>query len=127
MTMKFYIVLIIVIFPSFCFSQETELTPEQCRKDVVCWGLENIVDAIVNCNPEIEKQAKYSFKWTDSWLEQEYSRYSWGETKDVINYYGDTLKFQNGFGAWQNVIYVCQFDTVKKIVLKVGVEAGRLP
>ena len=40
--------------------------------------------------------------------------------------FGDKLKFQNGFGAWANVIYMCVYDMKNKEVVRVGAEAGRL-
>ena len=39
---------------------------------------------------------------------------------------GDKIMLQNGFGAWQNYVYVCTFDTQKEEVVDLRLGPGRL-
>lgn len=99
-----------------------------CRADVKCWGSKNMVDASVYCREPIEKLAKYSHEWTDGWLGAKFSRYRLNDAQPgVVTYIGDKIKFQNGFGAWQYMIYQCDFDPSSKQVVDVRAYPGRLP
>lgn len=106
---------------------EPEISPEECKKELACWGEKYSVDAQVDCHPRIERMAKYDVEWTDGFLEQKFSRYKWkDQAQGHITYFGDKAKFQNGFGAFQNIIYACDYDTMNKEVLDVQVAEGRL-
>ena len=101
---------------------------EQCKKDLKCLAEKNFGSATVYCSSYIEKLAKYDFKWTDSgWLETKFSHFRWKDReKGVITYIGDKAMFQNGFGAWQNHIYECDFSTNDEKVLDIRARPGRL-
>lgn len=106
---------------------KTEQDVAACKKDLRCWGEKNMVAASVYCKREVERLAKYSVKWTDGALELKVSRYRWAE-KDAgtLTYLGDKAQFQNGFGAYQNVVYECDFDPTSKSVQDVRVREGHI-
>lgn len=98
-----------------------------CRKDLQCWGDKNIAAVGVYCKDSIERQAKYSVKWTDGTFETKFSRFAWlNQQKGTIKYFGDKAQFQNGFGAYQNVVYECDFDPSTNRVLGINVAPGHL-
>ena len=98
-----------------------------CRNDVSCIGEKKLVTAGVYCRSQIERLAKYSSEWTDGFLEPKFSHYRL-KAKDggVVTFIGDKIKFQNGFGAWQNMIYECDLDTKTDNVLDVRASPGRI-
>lgn len=100
---------------------------EECRADFTCWGRDRRIEAEIQCKRPIERQARYDHEWTDGWTEPMFSRFRWkDEEAGVMTYYGDRLRLQNGFGAWANVVYSCDFDTERNVALSVSVQAGRL-
>ena len=108
--------------------KKKEREEEQCKKDLKCLAEKNLVSATGYCSSYIEKLAKYDFKWTDSgWLETKFSHFRWKDKeKGVITYIGDKAMFQNGFGAWQNHIYECDFSTNDEKVLDIRARPGRI-
>lgn len=100
---------------------------EACRQDIQCWGEENWPMAEAVCEYEIEKYANYEVKWTDSFAEPKLSRRAWlDEDAGTLSYYGDKVQFSNGYGAFQNYIYRCDYDPSTERALSVEVEPGRL-
>lgn len=98
-----------------------------CKTDLQCWGDKNTVGASVYCKDDIERLAKYSVKWTDGTFDMKMTRFRWKDKANgVLTYFGDKAQFQNGFGAWQNVVYECDFDPASKKVLDVRAHVGRL-
>lgn len=98
-----------------------------CRADFTCWGRDRRVDAEIRCKREIERQARYAHEWNTSWTEPMFSRFRWRDEKaGVMTYYGDRLRFQNGFGAWANMSYSCDYDTERDVAVQIRVEEGRL-
>ncbi|MBB4287840.1 hypothetical protein [Roseospira goensis] len=99
----------------------------KCLADLQCAGDKYAVDASINCAPLIERYARFELEWTNSWIEPKFSQFMWNsKSQGIIAYFGDKLKFQNGFGAWQNVAYKCIFDTRSSKVIEVTVWEGRL-
>ncbi|GFM67858.1 hypothetical protein K5D34_21170 [Pseudomonas cichorii] len=104
-----------------------EKSDEKCRLDVTCWGEKHFVAAAVFCKTPIEKLAQYDVKWTDGVLEPKFSRYKWADKeRGVITFFGDKIQYQNGFGAFQNHIYSCDYNTLTEQVVKVNAQPGRL-
>jgi hypothetical protein len=100
---------------------------ESCRSDLKCWGERHLAAASVYCATEIEKLPEYTMEWTDGMLETKFSRYGWAdEERGALRYAGDKARFQNGFGAWVNVFYLCDFDPESKSVIRVEANRGRL-
>ena len=99
---------------------------QNCDKDLDCIGKKKIVVANAYCSMAVEQLAKYQSEWTDGFAEQKFPYYRWGSRTGVVTYYGGAIKFQNGFGAWQNMVYECDFDIRRDQPVDVRAEAGRL-
>lgn len=100
-----------------------------CRQDLRCWGERGMSTAHVMCRGKVEALAKHSVKWTDEGMfDQKFSRYSWqDQANGMVTYFGDKAQFQNGFGAYTNVIYACDVDVAaKKAISATLVGEGRL-
>lgn len=103
------------------------LSDAECMKDLQCWGDRQSISASVRCQEPIEKLAKYSHKWTDGVLEPKMSHFRWAnKEKGQVTVIGDKIQFQNGFGAFQNHIYECDYDPTLQAVLAVRARPGRL-
>ncbi|MBC2659815.1 hypothetical protein H7A76_30645 [Pseudomonas sp. MSSRFD41] len=99
----------------------------ECQRELSCWGDKNFAIASATCRREIEKLAKYSFKWTDGFTDFKFSKYRWSNQKNlIVTYIGDKIQFQNGFGAYEGFTYECDFDTLNKSVKNVIANPGRL-
>jgi len=99
----------------------------QCKTDLQCLGDKAIVGAGVYCKDPIERLAKYSARWTDGTFEPKFSRFRWlSQQGGTITMIGDKIQFQNGFGAYQNAIYECDFDPVANKVLDVRASPGHI-
>ncbi len=133
----FFVLVLVVFGISMCSSDEKGSAPPKtsaqisadevaCKKDLQCWGDKHSIAASVYCAPYIEKLAKYNFEWTDSMMQIKLTKYLWKDVnKGVISYLGDRIKFQNGFGAMENYMYQCDYDTINEKVLDVIAEPGR--
>jgi len=94
-----------------------------CVKDIQCAGHAHIIEAMRECKRPIEAKAAYEVKWaTDNY----FTRYRWAPAAPShIMYFGDAASFQNAFGAYAPVKYMCEFDPQTKTVVDVLVEDGR--
>ena len=86
----------------------------------------------VECARRVERLANYSFRWTGGWtgIWTRFPRYRWDDDeRRIATMFGDSIEFQNGFGAWQRHRYSCRVDgTVEPpSVLDVTAVPGRLP
>lgn len=98
-----------------------------CRQNVGCYGDKFLAEASTYCPDQIERLAKWDVEWTDGMLDLKFTHYRWNDKEaGVVDFIGDKLKMQNGFGAWQNVVYVCTYATKSRMVLNVAAEPGRL-
>lgn len=100
-----------------------------CMKDLQCLGDKGMVAAGIKCPQHIEKLAKGAVKWTDGTLEPKFSRFRWKDEKNgIVTQIGDKVQFQNGFGAYVNVVYTCDLDMKngQTEVLSVTANEGRL-
>lgn len=97
-----------------------------CESDS-CLADKYMIDAVVACKRPIQNLSKYQFEWLDGWSVPMFSKYRVSRDDGVvIMYFGDALKFQNGFGAWSNILYMCQYDTASGAVVDYMAEDGRL-
>ncbi|MBF0252153.1 MAG: hypothetical protein HQL35_16195 [Alphaproteobacteria bacterium] len=96
-----------------------------CRADFTCWAEHNMPAASVLCKDAVEKAATYRSEWTDGLFEPKLSLYKRGSEDGQVVYFGDKVRFQNGFGAMANMVYACTFDPDRGVV-DVQVEPGRL-
>lgn len=110
--------------------ENARLSPEdqaRCERDSKCYGDQLLGQAAFACSNEIEKKAKFSFKWADGSTASRLQRITWANKEEtVLAYFGDKVMFQNGFGAWQNILYQCNFDPVRRQVVRIGIQPGRL-
>lgn len=98
-----------------------------CAKNLQCQGDKGSISAGIRCKSHVEKLAKHSMQWTDGTLEPKFSRFRWKNEKEgLITFVGDKAQFQNGFGAYTNVVYECDLDRSLSQVLDVRVREGRL-
>lgn len=124
----------IVFGVSKCSSEDSpeekakqEVAAAECRQDLQCWGDKSSFSAGVYCTDPIERLAKNSHKWTDGTLETKFSRFKWKDKKaGTVTHIGDRIQFQNGFGAWVNHVYECDFDPATDTVLAVRAKEGQL-
>ena len=103
-----------------------EKTPEQlakesaCQNDLVCLGDAHVFQAGNHCKKPIESLALYQFRWTDGWIDPKFSTYTWLDKEQKwITFHGHKLELQNGFGAWQQFSYECDYDTQHDLALNV--------
>jgi len=102
--------------------------PKCAADNLQCLAEEGGISASVYCPRKIEKLASNAVKWTDGTFESKFSRMRWlDKEKGQITYIGDKAQFQNGFGAFINMIYECDLDKDNETVLAVRAEPGRLP
>lgn len=107
--------------------QEIAAEAAACRADLQCWGSKYNTAAAVRCDNHIEGLANYSHEWTDGLLDLKFSHFRWlDQPHGTVTYIGDKIKFQNGFGAWQNYVYECDYDPDGEAALAVRAEPGRL-
>ncbi|MBA4204630.1 MAG: hypothetical protein C0457_06550 [Polymorphum sp.] len=98
-----------------------------CLKDLKCVAEKAWLEASSACERFVERSAKYQFEWTDGLLDTKFTHYRWfNQDAGQVTFFGDKVKFQNGFGAWQNMIYFCDYDTKTKTVLDLRVTGGRI-
>lgn len=75
-------------------------------------------DAEVRCRRQIERLAKWDFEWTNRWSERRFNSYrTTVKEANVLTIFGDRIKFQNGFGAWQHVSYGCDYNVKTKTAM----------
>ena len=89
------------------------------------------LEAVLNCPKQIERLARYQFRWTDAagFTELKLALSHTVRTEDpgVLTYVGDKIEFQNQYGAWQPHVYECNLDIVTGEVLDTRAMPGRLP
>jgi len=114
------LIIILAAFGSIFNSNDKKSAPKKmkpavtenpnCRWEIQCWGDRHNISASVACAKPVERLAKYSHKWTDGWLDIKFSHFRWlDKTAGTVTYIGDKIQFQNGFGAWQNYTYECDY------------------
>jgi hypothetical protein len=109
-------------------SPEPKISDAECMRDLQCWGDRNGIRAGYPCRRAVERLAKYAHEWTDGWLGSKFPRFRWHDrAAGQLTFLGDSVRFQNGFGAWQNYAYSCDYDPHTDAVLDVSAWPGRLP
>lgn len=100
-----------------------KISDAECLKDLSCIGDKGTITAGIKCPRHIESLAKAEVKWTDGTFEPKFSRFRWKDQKaGIVTHIGDKAQFQNGFGAYINVIYTCDLDMTKSPGEVVGVD-----
>lgn len=99
----------------------------ECRLDLACWAEKRSLTAGLKCKEPIERLASYGVKWTDGALEPKMRSYKWADrSRGTVTYLGDRLQMQNAYGAWQNVVYECDYDIERNTVVDVRARPGRI-
>jgi hypothetical protein len=108
--------------------QSANEPPLPCWTLIECWGEKFLPSATVRCRGHVERLSDNGHQWMDTVVEPKFSRYRWiAQGRGAITYLGDKIRFQDGGGGWQNMVYECDFDTASQNVLAVRAEPGRLP
>ncbi len=107
---------------------EAKAKEAECREDLQCWAHKHRIDADIACSPQIERLARYTTEWTDGFSAgPKFARYRWkNKAAGQVTYIGDRIKFQNGFGAWQDHMYMCDYDPTTKSASGIVAAPGRL-
>jgi hypothetical protein len=96
--------------------------------DLPCRGAAGIAAAASACPAYIEQRSEFSVRWTDGEGKPKFSRFAWtSEAGGGITYVGDRVEFQNAFGAYKPMRYVCDVAKDGRTVLGARVYDGRLP
>ncbi len=83
----------------------------ECRQDLDCWGSRHRTDALVLCTRMVERSAQYAHEWTDGFLGSKLDGYAWANrSRGTVMYYGDQVRYQNAYGATQQMFYKCTYD-----------------
>ena len=97
----------------------------ECRESAVCFGQKHQARATVFCAKQVERLARYDFKWTNNWYQAKFDWIGWKNKENkVLIYGGDKIKFQNGFGAWANYMYKCVYDPERNLVMDIEITPG---
>lgn len=98
-----------------------------CKADLQCWGDRHSIPAGVRCTNPVERLALNSHKWTDGFFESKFPRFGWKDkAAGTLTYAGDSIQFQNGFGAMVNHRYECDYDPASEQVIAVRAAPGRM-
>ncbi|MFZ5272156.1 hypothetical protein [Enterobacter asburiae] len=108
-------------------AKEPDASSSCNENDDECVFKDHVTAAFRDCRGPIERSSKYDFEWTDSMLNSAFSRYVNNPKDHQITYWGDKLKFTNGFNAKVNMMYSCTIDTQTDQMVDYTVEEGRLP
>ncbi len=98
----------------------SSMSDEECYKDSDCAESRWEIDALAHCEIAVENQARYASRWTDGFLESKFG-YIWRPGTRDFRMYGNKAQFQNAFGAWQKVSYICHYSPVDDQVTYVSV------
>jgi len=99
---------------------------EKCGGDFDCWaaGMPGYFRASWTCDKMIEDGAKYQAKWrsSDHYVKR-YNPANLGKSYHsfVIGYGGNELLYQNGFGGWHRMNYICWFDVLQNKPIAIDV------
>ncbi|MFP5226879.1 MAG: hypothetical protein ACLGXA_04570, partial [Acidobacteriota bacterium] len=95
---------------------EAPLTPEQLKDSTVLdhrYGDTATVACGSRADDYLRTAAKYSFKWDDDgWLSVRFGSYLQKvSVPGVLTLVTDKVSLQNGFGAYERVHLLCDYDT----------------
>ena len=106
-------------------AQEKIVQDSTCRQDLQCWGDKHILRVTFACEPLIENLALYDYEWTDGFLGAKFDRLRWKKKPTgELQYLGDSIKFQNAFGAWKHMSYTCDYDPDNEVASNARVFDG---
>jgi hypothetical protein len=102
-----------------------------CRNDASCTGEKYRLVVTEACADIVERQARFDIRWTNHLFESRFLPIvRWhgidGRKKGLVDFEGDKVQFQNGFGAWQNYYYICTYDIGKNQIVDLKLRPGHL-
>jgi hypothetical protein len=98
-----------------------------CKASLDCWANRETVIALMLCKQNIVRFANYDIRWTAERFGEVLPKYKWADRDNgIVRYFGDSVQLQNGFGAWQNYLYSCDFDPSTQKLVDVRAEPGKL-
>lgn len=99
-----------------------------CQHDLDCTIGSQLNQAKAACRSAIERRSKWDFRWTATL--GVFDGYRWNpkhsSTRGRVDFLGDSVEFQNGFGAWINYSYICTYDARNGIIVGVEMRPGHL-
>lgn len=100
----------------------------ECKADLRCFAEKHGRDAERACKKQIEELADgYQVEWTNWAIDRIWRQFMWWDEKaGTLRYIGDSVKFQNQYGAWANMTYYCTYDPATKTASRVAAERGKL-
>ena len=110
---------------------EEKFAEATCTGDIQCAASKHWVEAATTCQIELEKMAKFDFRWTTGFGEAKLSGNKWSTRpsnldkygpKRIIEYRGNDLQLQNGFGAYRRVRYECDFDPIEERLVAIRID-----
>lgn len=103
----------------------------KCRDNLQCWSQQNknLADAEVDCSHAIDERADTKVKWLDGFWSGNptFDRAAWiDKSAGTVEYVGDEVLIQNGYGAMVRMIYTCDYDPIHEKVLRLKLVPGNL-
>lgn len=100
---------------------------EKCIENLTCWAAKNLADATKQAEYFIERMAKFDYQWINNPDENKLTYYKWYDKERlIIQYTGDKIKMQNGFGAFSHMTYKCYYDTINKKMIDIKLSKGKI-
>lgn len=105
----------------------SEPVPPACATEEQC-AVERVKDrAEGTCRQAVAARAKYDLRWDDSGRPL-FIRGGWADkARTDVTFAGDAVSFQNGFGAYEHMVYLCTVDTATAALKGLEIAPGRLP
>lgn len=117
---------VITFLISRCGEDEAKEKKQACDAgDKACISEKYKREAWNLCKPIIERSAKFDYEFTDNWLDGGFTRYV-VQDDQTIRYYGDKVKFANGFNAKTPMTYLCHYDIKAKKITDFSISQGRI-
>ncbi len=77
------------------------------------------------CRRLVEDAAQYRVRWTDGFLGRKFTVVT--ETPESVDFFGDAVELENGFGAWAQFRYLCTVYPYEGTAELTRIEPGRWP
>lgn len=96
---------------------------QKCLENIECAATNDDwnYNAEVHCGPPIEAQAPYGFRWTDAYGGYKFDQIIGHTNGRALFYQGSEIEFEDTFGDWRRMRYVCLFDPINNLVGQVAV------
>ena len=117
------VILVLVIIGYITTPDDTGGTDAlSCLQDLDC--IKNnrgwMISAEISCAKAIEREAPWGYEWTNKWPSKKFHSVGQGSTW-IFRVVGDQIRFQNAFGAWRQMEYICWYRPKSETVESVRV------